>query len=221
MYNLTHLDLGTFVVAPAAYQTTVYKESKIYSLLNALGFVGGVVGLVFGFQAWLFGYRPRSPWGVVHRWSVGDMKRSLLRGLQNNFKTEAGIPLVHPVHKRFSQQQQPGYTPYSPFDADPDRISKVEERMQVLELLFKAYYVDDEVFRSLDNANKQGQELGSSPQYTTNEKLTGLANAQDHDSKRDNSFKHMFRQSSSSMNSDSNSQRGLNHVALHDMPSNH
>ncbi|GAB5594037.1 hypothetical protein Unana1_08937 [Umbelopsis nana] len=220
MYNLTHVDLGTFVVAPTAYQTTAYKESKIYSLMNALGFVGGVVGLVFGLQTWLFGYRPRSPWGVVHRWSVGDMKKSLLRGLQSNFKTEAGIPLVHPVHKRFSQQQQ-GYTPYSPYEADPDRISKVEERMQSLELLFKAYYIDDEVFRSLDNANKQGLQPGQVPQYATNEKLTGLAAAQDHDSKRDNSFKHMFRQSSGSVNSDSHSQRGLTHVALDDMPSHH
>ncbi|KAI8582373.1 hypothetical protein K450DRAFT_228657 [Umbelopsis ramanniana AG] len=218
MYNLTHLDLGTFVVAPAAYQTQVLKEYKIYSLVNALGFAGGVVGLVFGLQAWLFGYRPRSPWGVVHRWSVGDMKKSLLRGLQSNFKTEAGIPLVHPVHKRFSQQ---GYTPYAPYEADPDRISKVEERMQVLELLFKAYYVDDEVFRSLDNANRQSGQLGQAPQYPMNEKLTGLASAQEHDSKRDNSFKHMFRQSSGSLNSDTNSQRGLNHVALHDMPSHH
>ncbi|KAI9285708.1 hypothetical protein BC943DRAFT_277566 [Umbelopsis sp. AD052] len=218
MYNLTHLDLGTFVVAPAAYQNQILKEYKIYSLVNALGFAGGVVGLVFGLQAWLFGYRPRSPWGVVHRWSVGDMKKSLLRGLQSNFKTEAGIPLVHPVHKRFSQQ---GYAPYAPYEADPDRINKVEERMQILEMLFKAYYVDDEVFRSLDNANRQSGELGQAPQYNMNEKLTGLASAQDHDGKRDNSFKHMFRQSSGSLNSDTNSQRGLNHVALHDMPSHH
>ncbi|KAH8555087.1 hypothetical protein BGW37DRAFT_419527 [Umbelopsis sp. PMI_123] len=218
-YNLTHLDLGTFIVAPTAYQIQVLKEYKIYSLVNALGFAGGVVGLVFGLQAWLFGYRPRSPWGVVHRWSVGDMKKSLLRGLQTNFKTEAGIPLVHPVHKRFSQQQ--GYTPYSPYEADPDRISKVEERMQVLEMLFKAYYVDDEVFRSLDNANKQNGQQGQAPQYIMNEKLTGVATAQGHDSKRDNSFKHMFRQSSGSLNSDTNSQRGLNHVALEDMPSYH
>ncbi|KAJ2964831.1 hypothetical protein NQZ79_g247 [Umbelopsis isabellina] len=217
-YNLTHLDLGTFIVTPTAYQQTVYKETKIYSLVNALGFIGGVIGITFGLQTWLFGYRPRSPWGVVHRWSVGDMKKSLLQGLQSNFKTDAGIPLVHPVHKRFSKND---FAPYSPYDADPDRISKVEERMQILETLFKAYYVDDEVFRSLDNATKaEITPRGQVPRYATNEKLTGLVAAQEHDSKRDNSFRHMFRQSSGSLNSDSNSQRGLNTVQLHDMPSN-
>lgn len=217
-YNLTHLDLGTFIVTPTAYQQTVYKETKIYSLVNALGFIGGVIGITFGLQTWLFGYRPRSPWGVVHRWSVGDMKKSLLQGLQSNFKTDAGIPLVHPVHKRFSKND---FAPYSPYDADPDRISKVEERMQILETLFKAYYVDDEVFRSLDNATKaETTPRGQVPRYATDEKLTGLVAAQDHDGKRDNSFRHMFRQSSGSLNSDSNSQRGLNNVQLHDMPSN-
>jgi hypothetical protein len=33
-------------------------------------------------------------------------------------------------------------------------MNRMEERMQMLEVLFKAYYVDDEVFRSLDNVSK-------------------------------------------------------------------
>ena len=151
-YASGHQDLGLVSVFPLAYTTTVQREVKMYTLVNALGFVGGIFGLLVAIQAWLFGYRPRSPWGVVHRWSIGDMKRSLLRGLQSKFKiTESGVPLVHPVHHRFS------VTDFNTLDYDEpetQRINRVEERMQMLEMLFKAYYVDDEVFRSLDDANK-------------------------------------------------------------------
>ncbi|KAI9276084.1 hypothetical protein BY458DRAFT_506317 [Sporodiniella umbellata] len=149
-YNLTHNDLGVFSVTPDGFVTTIAKEVKMYTLVNALGFVGGIFGLLITIQAWLFGFRPRSPWGVVHRWSVGDMKRSLLNGLQSKFKiTNSGIPLVHPVHHRFSM------TDLSPMEeSESQRVQRVEERMQMLEMLFKAYYVDDEVFRSLDDANR-------------------------------------------------------------------
>lgn len=157
LYAQSHPDIGVVAVTPSSYTTTTLREVKMYTLLNALGFVGGIFGLLIALQAWLFGYRPRSPWGVVHRWSIGDMKRSLLRGLQKKFKTTDAsvIPLVHPVHKRFSVTNF--NSPNN--ETESQRISKVEERMQVMELLFKAYYVDDEVFRSLDNANKA--ELGA------------------------------------------------------------
>ncbi|CAO3588672.1 unnamed protein product [Absidia cylindrospora] len=137
--------IGMIAVTPENYMNNTKRQVKMYTLVNALGFVGGIFGLLLAFQAWLFGYRPRSPWGVVHRWSVGDMKRSLLRGLQSKFKTtdDAGIPLVHPVYKRFNV-----------IESESQRMRRMEERMQVMERLLKAYYVDDEVFRSLDNANK-------------------------------------------------------------------
>jgi hypothetical protein len=153
-YVSTHTDIGVMAVFPLSFVTTIEREVKMYTLVNALGFVGGIFGLLVAVQTWLFGYRPRSPWGVVHRWSVGDMKRSLLRGLQSKFKiSESGVPLVHPVHHRFS------VTDFNNLDYDESetqRINRVEERMQMLEMLFKAYYVDDEVFRSLDDANRAG-----------------------------------------------------------------
>ncbi|KAI9470033.1 MAG: hypothetical protein EXX96DRAFT_532376 [Benjaminiella poitrasii] len=154
-YVSTHADLGLITIFPSAFVTTIVREVKVYTLLNALGFVGGIFGLLVAVQTWLFGYRPRSPWGVVHRWSIGDMKRSLLRSLQSKFKiTDSGIPLVHPVHHRFS------VTSLNNIDYDEpetQRITRVEERMQMLEMLFKAYYVNDEVFRSLDDANRNVQ----------------------------------------------------------------
>ncbi|KAI8333090.1 hypothetical protein BC941DRAFT_401803 [Chlamydoabsidia padenii] len=171
-YTMSHPDLGVIAVSPTAFTDIVDREVKMYTLLNALGFVGGIFGLLIAVQAWLFGFRPRSPWGVVHRWSMGDMKRSLLRGLQTKFKTEAGIPLVHPVHKRFSNNND-----FDSNESETQRISRVEERMQVMELLFKAYYMDDEVFRSLDDANKSAPPPGydqSPPLFSDSEK-TGVA----------------------------------------------
>lgn len=154
-YVATHQDIGVMAVFPLAFVTTIEREVKMYTLVNALGFVGGIFGLLVAVQTWLFGYRPRSPWGVVHRWSIGDMKRSLLRGLQSKFKiTESGVPLIHPVHHRFSVTDFNNLGDYE--ESETQRINRVEERMQMLEMLFKAYYVDDEVFRSLDNANRAG-----------------------------------------------------------------
>ncbi|KAI8881518.1 hypothetical protein K501DRAFT_324461 [Backusella circina FSU 941] len=151
-YATTHADLGRIQVLPNSFSTIVERDVKIYTLVNALGFVGGIFGILVAIQAWLFGYRPRSPWGVVHRWSTGERKRSLLRGLQSKFQiTNSGIPLVHPVHHRYSMSNL-GHLDLN--EPDDQRINRVEDRMQMLEMLFKAYYVDDEVFRSLDDAGK-------------------------------------------------------------------
>ncbi|KAI8138865.1 hypothetical protein BJV82DRAFT_629048 [Fennellomyces sp. T-0311] len=153
-YTSTHSDLGMLAIYPEKYVVATDREVKMYTLLNALGFVGGIFGLIIAFQTWLFGYRPRSPWGVVQRWSVGDMKRSLYKGLSTTFRTtdKTGIPFIGPVHRRFSTINLTD--PSLLGETEAQRISHVEERMQILELLFKAYYVDDEVFRSLDNANR-------------------------------------------------------------------
>ncbi|KAI7870257.1 hypothetical protein BDF14DRAFT_1776492 [Spinellus fusiger] len=212
-----HLDLGVFAVIPESWSVIIDREVKMYTLVNALGFVGGIFGILVGVQTWLFGFRPRSPWGVVHRWSVGDMRRSLLRGLQDKFKTtEAGIPLIHPVHRRFSVNEFHA----AEAESEEQRIERVEERMQTLELLFKAYYVDDEVFRSLDNANKSGPDVATAT--TTGRAMFPNSEKVDDASYNKPGFSHMFnnRQSVVSLNSDSTSQRHLNgreNVLMNDM----
>ncbi|KAI9497965.1 hypothetical protein BDB00DRAFT_755847 [Zychaea mexicana] len=206
-YTLTHADVGFIAMYPDAFAEFTDREVKMYTLLNALGFVGGIFGLLIGVQAWLFGFRPRSPWGVVHRWSVGDMKRSLLRGLQSNFKTtDSSVPLVHPLHPRFSMNNLADLG----YESEGQRISRVEERMQVLELLFKAYYVDDEIFRSLDNASKSvpaGQgEQPANPLFPSEKGGSDMARS------NTGGFSHMFnnRQSVASVSSDTHSQQNLN-----------
>ena len=99
--------------------------------------------------------------------------------------------------------------------------------MQVMELLFKAYYVDDEVFRSLDNANKTappGYEYGNrGPMFPSNEKVDlqhGSAITTSRGSPVGGRFSHMFNHRNS-INSE-NSQQHLtddphNNVRLNNM----
>lgn len=187
IYSTDPQPLGSLHVYPLQYDTTVMREQRAFTLVNGMGIVGGIFGLIVGFQASLFGYRPRSPWGIVHRWSVGLMRRSLLQGLRTRFPTtnEVHIPIVHPVHRRFSEAL--AASPISPTTArkvqlmhativeeddnltitsqkkeyeeeeeedEGKRMARLEERLHVFELLFQAYYIDDEVFRSLQNAQK-------------------------------------------------------------------
>ncbi|KAI7868837.1 hypothetical protein BDF14DRAFT_1788236 [Spinellus fusiger] len=207
-----HPDLGILAIVPNTWAILIDREVKMYTLLNALGFVGGIFGLLIAVQTWLFGYRPRSPWGVVQRWSIGDMKRSLLRGLQSKFKTtDSGIPLVHPVHHRFSVSDFRNLED----ETESQRVARVEERMQVLEMLFKAYYVDDEVFRSLESANRaSGEDKASSssrPLFPDSEKVSHrLPLDKGIDTPSTPGFSHMFtRQNSGSSSTYSASQQRL------------
>lgn len=206
-YTQTHADLAFIAIYPEAFAKYTDREVKMYTLLNALGFVGGIFGLLVAVQTWLFGFRPSSPWGLVHRWSVGEMRRSLLRGLQTSFKpTDSSIPLVHPLHPRFSMNNVPQDLAY---ESEGQRISRVEERMQMMEMLFKSYYVNDEIFRSLDNATKT---VPASTAGSPNGPLFPSEKGADVQRSNTGGFSHMFnhRQSVASTSSDAHSQQNLN-----------
>ncbi|KAI9495620.1 hypothetical protein BDB00DRAFT_759883 [Zychaea mexicana] len=199
--------LARIIVSPASFATIVHREQKIYSLVNAVGFVGGLLGLFVAFQAIMFGYRPRSPFGIVHRWSVGSMRNSISSGLKDRFDlNKTPVPLVNPVHKRYSfslrnygpryvdEEEETYIDDLSSVDTSEQRmatatgvmspastngaaaatassqifhseegrrLASVEDRMQLLELVFKSYYVDDEVFRRLDVALKRPEDVGN------------------------------------------------------------
>jgi hypothetical protein len=162
--NISDTSLGTRVgsveVVPLQYSTKVTREHRAFTLVNGMGILGGIVGLIVGCQACLFGYRPRSPWGIVHRCSTGWMRQSLLRGLRARVPGAAEevrvVPMVHPVHRRFSEAvvkfHDHAIQGEEEEEDDTSRMKKLEERLHVFELLFQAYYIDDEVFRSLHRA---------------------------------------------------------------------
>ncbi|KAI8389215.1 hypothetical protein BD560DRAFT_442917 [Blakeslea trispora] len=168
---------GSLHVLPSHYQTKVVHEQKSFAIINAIGILGGLCGLLFSLQTCLFGYRPRSPWGYLHRWSFGHFRSSLMNGLQTNFYTASGkhkstlsLPVILPPRSRSSRVGQDSLffstnqeNPLVHTNMTDVRMSMVEEKVHILERLFQAYYIDDEVFRSLDQALRRADESSSLP----------------------------------------------------------
>ncbi|KAI9318124.1 hypothetical protein BX666DRAFT_1935011 [Dichotomocladium elegans] len=173
-YLTTHRDLGYINLIPADYAVIRDTEIKVYTLLNALGFVGGVFSIIFSFDVFLFGARPRSPWGVVQRWSFGPFRRSILTALKTKFNVSSAmneIPFTDSVyaHRRRSlptsmppqdllapasdeQQQQ---------QQQQQRVERIEERVRILEEIMTAYHLDNEVFVNLSAAVARQQKKQS------------------------------------------------------------
>ncbi|KAI9359730.1 hypothetical protein BD770DRAFT_442325 [Pilaira anomala] len=173
-FNRSYISL--LVVQPSAFVLTTKKDQKVFTLLNAFAQAGGVLGLFIAVQTILFGFRPQSPWGIVHRWSFGKLRIKLTDRLANYFnRLGTPVPLVNPVNTRFSNVNGQAYfntgnDMYVPYGPDipsavegsaeqENRMQRMEERLQLMELLLKSYYLNDEVFRSLDQAVKRGHEV--------------------------------------------------------------
>ncbi|KAI9010838.1 hypothetical protein CLU79DRAFT_891175 [Phycomyces nitens] len=164
MFGYNDLMFGAIDLYPSEYATVVQQDQKIHSILNSLGSVGGILSLILGIQAWLFGFRPKSPWGIVQHFSCGFMKRSLGRGLRKKFDSlDTPVPFVSLVNNNVDEKQynnQIDETKVTLLE-DPqgeelkylrNRVCLIEKRMQLTERLLEAYYVDDEVFRELSVA---------------------------------------------------------------------
>lgn len=176
-YNQPIADL---TVEPSAFTDNSDVEQRVFTLLNAFAQAGGVLGLFVAIQTILFGFRPQSPWGIVHRWSFGTLKVKLTDRLANYFNIMGTpVPLVNPVSNRLStvngqsyfKDDENTYVPFGPpvpsandttneVISEEERVQRVEERLQLMELLLKSYYLNDEVFRSLDQAVKRSKQEG-------------------------------------------------------------
>ncbi|KAI9007941.1 hypothetical protein CLU79DRAFT_723383 [Phycomyces nitens] len=161
--------ISTLKVFPNEYVDVILQEKKTSTLLDALGSAGGVLSLIMGVQLWLFGFRPQSPWGVVHRWSIGRMSHSIKENLRSGFEPmHKAIPFVDPV----------GQTVLPPTMIQPEtegkdtarllagptegsdqtqRLLHVEERIQLMEQMLKAYYINTEIFNEFSHSIKTGQ----------------------------------------------------------------
>ncbi|ORX45287.1 hypothetical protein DM01DRAFT_1386621 [Hesseltinella vesiculosa] len=220
-YSSEPAPLGSFHLYPMHYETKVLHEQRAFALVNATGVFGGLFGLFVSFQVVIFGYRPRSPWGIIHRWSVGQMRSSLLHELHKKFIPQSlNVPIVTPMrgesvmtmlkHQSIMRKtttntlsstqssspatvrspcampspllpsstlpfavstptQPPPAASLSSFfdmtmcdepesysasasDLDTERLTRMEDRMEMLEKLFQAYYIDDEIFFALESA---------------------------------------------------------------------
>ncbi|KAG2228956.1 hypothetical protein BDF21DRAFT_496762 [Thamnidium elegans] len=200
--------ISQLVVQPDAFVLKTSKDQKVFTLLNAFAQAGGVLGLFIAVQTILFGFRPQSPWGIVHRWSFGSLKIKLTDRLANYFNTKGTpVPLINPVSTRLNNAN--GYSYFSNssntyIPAEPDvpsavegiaeqenRMHHMEERLQIMELLLKSYYLNAEVFKSLDDAVKRGHKekrrssLGIDKNKDTDSVLQNDALSQEFDSRSD------------------------------------
>ncbi|KAL0082133.1 hypothetical protein F4703DRAFT_1757851 [Phycomyces blakesleeanus] len=151
---------GSVTLYPTDYTTVIEQEQKIHTIINSLGSVGGILSLIISVQVWLFGFRPKSPWGIVQRWSNGPMRRSLDRNLTKNFETlYTAVPFVSNVDNNILTRSN-SYDDETIKEKDrilplldqKERVLVLEKRFQLMERLLEAYYVDIEIFKELDSA---------------------------------------------------------------------
>lgn len=167
-YTFSHSDIGYLNVIPMEYARVRDREVRVYTLLNVVGFVGGVASLLFTIHSWLWGTRPSSPWGVVQRYASGPVQRSLRNNLRAHFFDLA--PSGSNLQQQQTMQVRP--TPYNniPFvnedaafsynksynsdikDDNESRMMFMEDRLRLLERVVKSYYFDTELFQQLNVA---------------------------------------------------------------------
>ncbi|KAI8139900.1 hypothetical protein BJV82DRAFT_672281 [Fennellomyces sp. T-0311] len=170
---------NTIDIYPMSMTEVTLQEQKVHTLLGALGAVGGLYSLLVAMDCLLFGTRPKSPWGLIQRFSIWRAKKSLLDHLYNAFGfLGRPIPYIEPVHDRFEDpaggisqtsrrsiddpmisEKQSADSAIKTDDDELRRTQKevqdLQRRLQLMEAMFRAYYINDEVFQKLGDAHDQ------------------------------------------------------------------
>ncbi|KAI8880141.1 hypothetical protein K501DRAFT_275879 [Backusella circina FSU 941] len=160
----------SFTLTPKEFRRTTVTEKRDSTILGMFGSIGGVVSLLIAVQIILFGTRPSSPWGIFHYWTWKS--KSAPPELEEQFYiSEAQIPFINPVHQRFNDvfkknSDQVGLmntsssSSISLIDKEniEERVARLEARNQVLELVMKNYYLDDQVFLALEHPQRASEE---------------------------------------------------------------
>lgn len=168
--------LSEIQVSPLSFEEETVTEKRDSTVFGTLGAIGGIFGLLSLLQVVLFGSRPISPWGTVHLITL--RKQSMVLSsvlddglLNNNIEVNGepdrtdvtSIPMSEPVAARFSNSfskinvagkygSEEGLNdqlPLLPPDNIDERLSRLEARNQMMELVLKSYYIDDKIFQSL------------------------------------------------------------------------
>jgi hypothetical protein len=160
--------LFEIIVLPSQYQISITREQKVSTIIGGLAQAGGVLSLIIALQVFLFGFRPNSPWGLIHRWSFGMPRKSLSNKLAAQFESpRSAVPFITPVNHQFSDifeeisrsnSESALFVPEKKMEGgsiDNERLRLVEERLQMMELLLKSYYINDEIFYELDKARRK------------------------------------------------------------------
>ncbi|KAI8883507.1 hypothetical protein K501DRAFT_272636 [Backusella circina FSU 941] len=151
-------------IYPNEFSIRVVNEQRVFTILGGLASAGGVFSVIIAIQTLLFGFRPDSPWGIVHRWSCGRQRRTLRDQLRDQFNPgDYPVPMVTRLcddyHLRPTSSDSTTIKIISLIENDDDqsdglRLRRMEERIQLMEDLFKTYYIDNEIFQSLNEARR-------------------------------------------------------------------
>ncbi|CAG8632245.1 7237_t:CDS:2, partial [Ambispora gerdemannii] len=114
--NATH---GHFALSVGSFVKDLQTEKRGHTILGALGVAGGAFG---GIYVILFGQPRTKPWGLMHKVA----KREVARNADVN-----NMPFVTPV-----------IDPTLPYQTADQRVSRIENRFQELEVLLSDYFVD-------------------------------------------------------------------------------
>ncbi|KAJ8661977.1 hypothetical protein O0I10_002308 [Lichtheimia ornata] len=159
-------------VYPASFAEIVEEDQRVDTLMSASGLIGGMLSLFTFILTTLYGARPTSMYGWIMKLPFNKPTRSIERNLLRSFGSLGQpIPFVHPVdphvlNPRQLQEHKLVETAYSNTATDDlhAKIRNMEEthqremaallkRLQLMELVFKSYYIDDEVFNRLHDAH--------------------------------------------------------------------
>jgi hypothetical protein len=85
-------------IKPNEYSVHLIKEQRVPTILSGLASTGGVFSVIMAIQTLLFGFRPDSPWEIVHRMSWGRRSKTLKENLRDQFNANSSpVPMVSRV----------------------------------------------------------------------------------------------------------------------------
>lgn len=180
---------NTLDVYPTSFMEIEEVDQRIDTLMSTFGLIGGMLSLFTFILARMYGARPPSMHGWIMKLPFSKPTRSIERHLLQSFGSLGQpIPFVHPIdqHLLSAQQLEHHHLMETPHDDDDAKrhddgeidlqvkiqhmeqvhqqeIYDLKRRLQLMELVFKAYYLDDEIFTRLHDAHcAEEEEIGSS-----------------------------------------------------------
>jgi hypothetical protein len=184
-YNPKAANGGLVQLTPVSFDRETITGKRDNTILSTLGSIGGILTLLATVRVLLFGSRPTNPWGLVHaafkprhdRLLANTLDHGLLNSQNPNDYSDNSevtyIPFAEPVDDRFSHSFNRIHHQYHKDHTQKEvtmkmktmeeRLMRVEARNQMMELVLKSYYVDDQIFQSLkDTRDKyQGNDMTS------------------------------------------------------------
>lgn len=179
---------NTLDVYPTSFMEIEEEDQRIDTLMSTFGLIGGMLSLFTFILTRMYGARPPSMHGWIMKLPFSKPTRSIERHLLQSFGSLGEpIPFIHPIDQHLLSDQQ--LQEHNLEEASPSarrnsmeedlhiKLHRMEEthqqeinglkrRLQLMELVIKAYYMDDEVFSRLHDAHRAEEEAGSSSNST-------------------------------------------------------